>query len=40
MKLKILNLTGHALKDSRGEYEYNLCKHLEEEGQARDWASS
>jgi glycosyltransferase involved in cell wall biosynthesis len=32
MKLKILNLTGHALKDSRGEYEYNLCKHLEEEG--------
>ncbi len=32
MKLKILNLTGHALKDSRGEYEYNLCKHLEAEG--------
>ena len=26
----MLNLTGHALKDSRGEYEYNLCKYLEE----------
>jgi len=28
--LKVLNLTGNALKDSRGEYEYNLCKYLEE----------
>ena len=30
--MKVLNLTGNALKDSRGEYEYNLCKYLEESG--------
>ena len=30
--MRVLVLTGHALKGVKGEYEYNLCKHLEEKG--------
>lgn len=31
-RTRILVLTHHAVKGVRGEYEYNLCKHLEEKG--------
>ena len=30
--MRVLILTGNALKGVKGEYEYNLCKHLEEKG--------